>query len=465
MPPVTFVTVRCPDASLIHLDIDLKTPVEDFRTILAPKSGIKRHKQRLVYAGRLMQDGRTLESYGIERNCTVHLLHTEKAPDGSPAGPGRAGDELSGLDISMIPPHLGTVQRHVLSNPDILQQMLESPAMQSLLNDHDFLRSLLKMDPRHIKLLEGCPELQDMLSDQEFMSQATESLRNPVHVRDVLRSTDRSMAQLDSLAGGSFDVLRQMCEDIERPQLDQPEINPALTKKLPPPPPQEDGDGEPDEELPAEGASTLPPAPEWLGTFDTNAMASMMQDQNMQHLLSQLVQTMNGPSAKIHPDDPFLDSGFIGQMFHAQTIDSMTKLQLAVEQLSMTADAGGAAAVAKDESPSPKAKAEPGGLRAKRAAATAKAAAGATGEVEPPADSPFVLSGLNPKSPAANFKEAFALYLAAEQESPEVRYKGQLQSMANMGFTDKEASIQALHNCDGNMNRAVEELIKQGKGK
>jgi ubiquilin len=461
---MTFVTVRLPDATLIHLDVDLNTRVEDFRTILAPKSGIKRHKQRLVFAGRLMQDGRTLESYGIERNCTVHLLHTEKAADGGPAGPG-ASAELNGLDISMIPSHLGTVQRHVLSNPDILQQMLESPAMQSLLNDHDFLRSLLKMDPRHIKLLEGCPELQDMLSDQEFMSQATESLRNPVHVRDVLRSTDRSMAQLDSLAGGSFDVLRQMCEDIERPKIDEPEVNPALTKKLPPPPPQ-DGEaganGEPDEELPAEGASTLPAPPEWLGTFDTNAMASMMQDQNMQHLLSQLVQTMNGPMAKIHPDDPFLDSGFIGQMFHSQTIDSMTKLQLAVEQLSMTADAGGAAAAAKDESPSPKAKAEPGGLRAKRAAATAKAAAG---EAEPPADSPFVLSGLNPKSPAANFKEAFALYLAAEQESPEVRYKGQLQSMSNMGFIDKEACIQALHNCDGNMNRAVEELIKQGKGK
>merc|ERR1719434_403771 len=99
----------------------------------------------------------------------------------------------------------------------------------------------------------------------------------------------------------------------------------------------------------------------------------MMQDQNMQHLLSQLVQTMNGPSAKIHPDDPFLDPSFIGQMFHSQTIDSMTKLQLAVEQLSMAGDVGpGAGSGA--EAASPKAKAEPGGLRAKRAAA-AKAAA------------------------------------------------------------------------------------------
>ena len=42
----------------------------------------------------------------------------------------------------------------------------------------------------------------------------------------------------------------------------------------------------------------------------------------------------------------------------------------------------------------------------------------------------------------------------------EVRYKGQLSAMANMGFTDKEACIQALHSHDGNMSRAIESLVK-----
>eukprot|EP00932_Pfiesteria_piscicida_P017507 SRR837773.4385.p3 GENE.SRR837773.4385~~SRR837773.4385.p3 ORF type:complete len:285 (-),score=138.68 SRR837773.4385:59-844(-) len=188
------------------------------------------------------------------------------------------------------------------------------------------------------------------------------------------------------------------------------------------------------------------PPPEWLGTFDTNAMAAMMQDQNMQHLLSQLVQTLPGPTTKPHPDDPFLDSGFIGQMFHAQTIHSMALLQDAVGKLSMTADAAGAAG-GKD----PKAK-----KSAKAPAATTGPTNGGVSMFE---DSPAVLSGLNPKSPAADFKTSFQLFLAAEQESPEVRYKGQLQAMGNMGFTDKEACIQALHEHDGNMTKAVEALM------
>jgi len=420
----------------VHLDVDLKTRVEEFRTILAPKTGVKRHRQRLVFSGRLLQDGRSLEAYGVERNSTIHLLHSG----------GGGGEGPDSHDISQMPPQLAALQRHVLANPDILQQMLESPAMQSLLNDQDFLRSLLKMDPRLQKLLEGCPELQQMLHEDEFMQQAAEALRNPVHVRDVLRSTDRAMSQLENLGGGAFDVLRQMAEDIRRPQEDENYQLPTKKTKAPSKPePQMSGDGGEDEDADSdaegtEGANLGPEAPEWIGTFDTNAMASMMQDSNMQQLLSQLVQTMPGPTVKLHPDDPFLDAAFIGQMFHSQTIGSMTSLQAAVEKLSLTGDS---------DMPAAKGKAGKKPVEQK-----AKADA---------LDSPAVLSGLHPKSPAANFKESFSLFVAAEQESPEIRYKGQLAAMSNMGFTDKEACIQALHSCDGNMNRAVDMLMASQK--
>jgi len=447
--PIAFVTVKVPDGGLVHLDVDLKTRVEEFRAIIAPKTGVKKHRQRLVFSGRLLQDGRTLEAYGVERNSTVHLLHGNAA--GETEGPG-------GFDISTIPPQLAAVQRHVLANPDILQQMLESPAMQSLLNDLDFLRSLLKMDPKLSKLLESCPELQTMLHDPEFMKQATEALRNPVHVRDVLRSTDRSMSHLEEkLLGGGFDVLRSLCEDIDRPKQDEAwnreqekmkelqkmkELS-AKRKK------GDDDQGEDDEEEAPEDEDLNRKAPVWVGTFDTNAMASMMQDQNMQQLLAQMVQSLPGPGQKPHPDDPFIDPGFLGQMFHSQTIQSVSFLQESIGKLSL----------APEPSDGAKPKKKAGGK------AGAKAKAGDTSEKHteeetPLQDSPAVLSGLNIASPAANPKDAFTAFLQAELESPEVRYKGQLSAMANMGFTDKEACIQALHSHDGNMNKAVESLMQ-----
>jgi len=452
---VSFVTVKLPDGSLVHLDVDLNTRVEEFRSILAPKSGVKRHKQRLVFNGRLLQDGRSLDVYGIQRNSTIFLLHSQ----------GTGGDGPEGIDISTIPSQLGALQRHVLNNPDILQQMLESPAMQSLLNDHDFMRSLLKMDPRLTKLFDSSPELGELLHDVDFMRQSTEALRNPVHVRDVFRSTDRAMTQLEDLHGGAFDVLRSICQDINRPMQD-PEYSmaqAAAKKTKKPKAIKEETEAQGDEEeeapegaeaevVPAEEEESSTPPPEWLGSFDTNAMAAMMQDQNMQTLLAQLVQTMPGPTAKPHPDDPFLDSGFIGQMFHSQTITSMTQLQDAVAKLSMTAEPAA-------ETKAPK---ETKGKTHKKADSDKgkKEAAPKPVEQEPAGqDSPAVLSGLNAQSPAADYKGSFSLFLAAEAASPEVRYKGQLQAMSNMGFTDKETCIQALHQHDGNMTKAVESLM------
>jgi len=390
--------------------------------------------------------------YGVERNSTIHLLHGNAA--GESEGP-------QGYDISSIPPQLGAVQRHVLANPDILQQMLESPAMQSLLNDLDFLRSLLKMDPRLSKLLENCPDLQSMLHDPYFMKQATEALRNPVHVRDVLRSTDRSIAHLEEkLLGGGFDVLRSLCEDIDRPKQDEAwnreqeklkelqKMKDAKKKKKGGE--DEQGEGEEAEDGEPQQEDLGKKLPEWTGTFDTNAMASMMQDQNMQQLLAQMVQSLPGPTQKPHPDDPFIDPGFLGQMFHSQTIQSMSFLQESVGKLSLAPEAadGTSAKAKKKGKPTPKEKAAPADKHE---------------DEVPPQDSPATLSGLNTASPAANPKESFSLFLQAELESPEVRYKGQLSAMANMGFTDKEACIQALHSHDGNMNKAVESLMQAQK--
>jgi len=176
----------------------------------------------------------------------------------------------------------------------------------------------------------------------------------------------------------------------------------------------------------------------------------------MQQLLAQMVQSLPGPTQKPHPDDPFIDPGFLGQMFHSQTVQSMSFLQEAIAKLTLAPEPtdGGAT--------SPKAKKKGKAAPKGKVKEGEKKEDDAEAEV-PLQDSPAVLSGLNTASPAANPKESFSLFLQAELESPEVRYKGQLSAMANMGFTDKEACIQALHSHDGNMNKAVESLMQTNK--
>merc|ERR1712224_825418 len=90
-----------------------------------------------------------------------------------------------------------------------------------------------------------------------------------------------------------------------------------------------DDDDDKDSEMPAAG----PPA--WAGTFDTNAMAAMLQDPNMQQLFAQLIQTKPGPGMKQDTDNPFSDPGFISQMFQPQTMQAMSSMQQAVSSMSV----------------------------------------------------------------------------------------------------------------------------------
>jgi len=432
--PTAFVVVKCQDGNVVQLDVDPKTGVGEFRDILSRRCNVPREQQRLVFSGRVLQDGQTLASYNIGNTSTVHLLRNPIKAARGPAGPTAAS-------LGSIPGALGSMQQHLLLNPDIMQQMMNSPAMQSLLNDAEFLRSLLQMNPQMRELMEQHPKLRQMLHDDGFMQQSLEAFRNPSMMREKLRSTDRAMSHIESVPGG-FDALRHMYDELAKKENADPSAPPAYgapTAVLPPKganqmtkKPGEDADADgADSEMPAAG----PPA--WVGTFDTNAMAAMLQDPNMQQLFAQLVQTKPGPGMKQDTDNPFSDPGFISQMFQPQTMTAMSSMQQAVSSMSVQRQP----APTKEKGKKDKEEKE---------------------KEEAPVSAAVALSGLNPLSPAANFSQAFAHFLQAQQENPEVQYRNQLTALRNMGFNNTDACIQALHNCDGNMNRAIDKMLSEG---
>ena len=50
--------------------------------------------------------------------------------------------------------------------------------------------------------------------------------------------------------------------------------------------------------------------------------------------------------------------------------------------------------------------------------------------------------------------------LFLQQEPPETRFQSQLEQLAAMGFLNREANIRALISTNGNVNAAVETLLK-----
>ncbi|KAM9986570.1 hypothetical protein ACTFIY_010975 [Dictyostelium cf. discoideum] len=205
------INIKSSTDNKFDVDVELGITVADFKKVIATKCSIPADQQRIIYSGRILKDHQTLDEIKIQDGHTVHLVKGAAPPPPPVEQQVPTPSNTQPQGIPGVPQNINDM----MNNP-MIQEMFNSRVMDSLLDNPDVFRDMMMGNPEMREVLNNNPEMAQMLSDPRQLRQSLEMMRNPELMREMMRNADRAMINIENHPEG-FNLLRRMYTDIQEP--------------------------------------------------------------------------------------------------------------------------------------------------------------------------------------------------------------------------------------------------------
>nr|XP_015928744.1 ubiquilin-1 isoform X4 [Parasteatoda tepidariorum] len=409
------------------------------------------------------------------------------------------------------------MQRELMNNPEMMRQLFDSPIVQSLFSNPETLRDMIMNHPQMQQIMERNPEINHIFNNPDLLRHTMEIMRNPAMLQEVMRNQDRALSNIESVPGG-YNALRRMYTELQEPMYNAAQeqfgTNPFASlvsdtgdsgsaqqgteNRDPLPNPWAPGGG-PQNSTP----TTRPPTatPNLLGTpgmqsmfqqlTDNPALLSNLNTPLMQNMLQSLssnpdfVQRMisSNPLLSSNPELQQQMRNMLPQMMsqiqnpeyqnllsNPAAVQAIMQIHQGMAQLQQLAPNVFRQGSFPPGTPTTTTGATPATPTTSPVSTTTNSTSSTTTTTNSAATPP----NIDPLS--MNNQEAFTQLMAnmlstmaindqqqqqqQQQQPPEERYRSQLEQLANMGFVNREANLQALITTFGDINAAVERLLQ-----
>ncbi|ELW68453.1 Ubiquilin-1 [Tupaia chinensis] len=403
---------------------------------------------------------------------------------------GLAGLSSLGLNTTNFSELQSQMQRQLLSNPEMMVQIMENPFVQSMLSNPDLMRQLIMANPQMQQLIQRNPEISHMLNNPDIMRQTLELARNPAMMQEMMRNQDRALSNLESIPGG-YNALRRMYTDIQEPMLSAAQeqfggnpfaslvsntssgegSQPSRTENRDPLPnpwaPQASQSSSSSSGTTNSVGSTAGSAASGTAGQSTAAPnlvpgvgASMFNTPGMQSLLQQITENpqlmqnmLSAPYMRSMMQSLSQNPDLAAQMQNPDTLSAMSNpramqalLQIQQGLQTLATEAPGLI---------------PGFTPGLGALGSTGGSSGTSGSSAAPSENTSPTAGTTEPG-HQQFIQQMLQALAGvnpQLQNPEVRFQQQLEQLSAMGFLNREANLQALIATGGDINAAIERLL------